>query len=92
MIAFILLRFLDVVSTLVSVRAHGLAVEVNPISRWLIASGWFVVAQVMITLIVYTIYRLEYKPFNLSIKIFNIITLAIVSSNFISYFIGIYGS
>jgi hypothetical protein len=92
MTAFILLRFLDVVSTLLSVEAHGLAVEVNPISRWLIANGWFVVAQVMITLIVYTIYRLEYRPFNLSIKIFNIITLAVVSSNFISYFIGIYGS
>lgn len=89
-ITFIILRILDVISTNLSVNQNGLEVEVNPVSRIMLGSNYFIIWQIIISFVIlYIFLKFNNKTFKTSINIFNILTFFVVGVNFLSYFLSI---
>lgn len=88
MIAFIILRILDVWSTLLSVSTFGADLEANQWSRFLLENHLFVLFQVFATIVICALLvKFNNRAVRIGLGIFNLATTIVVASNFISYFI-----
>lgn len=91
--ALIVLRALDVTSTMFSILTFGTAVENNPFMRWLMDKGLtlFLLYQVLLTLALVMAFYLtqQSRVSRLVIKGFNIAVFLVVVSNIISYALAI---
>ena len=88
MITFIILRLLDIWSTLLSVSAFGIDLETNPISRFLLEQGLFVWWQIFLTSIVCLfLVKFDSRAVRIGLKVSNVVTTVVVLVNFISYFL-----
>ena len=72
MIIFIILRILDVITTILNIRKYGgWEVELNPTMRWIGSKGLFIPYQILVVILsVLVINRFKYKEvvyFGLSI-------------------------
>jgi hypothetical protein len=72
MIIFIILRILDVITTILNIRKYGgWEVELNPTMRWIGSKGLFIPYQIVVVILsVLVINRFKYKEvvyFGLSI-------------------------
>lgn len=86
--AFIILRLLDVWSTLLSVGSFGIDVETNPVSRFWLERGLFIPFQIVFTILFcLLLIRFNSRAVKVGLGIFNVITTVVVATNFISYFI-----
>ena len=81
---FLLVRVLDIISTYLC-STTGVLAEVIPVSRYLLQFGWpvFIVLNLLLSLVIYK--TAEYFDYLLAIKIFIIINIGIVISNFLTY-------
>lgn len=88
MIAFVILRLLDIWSTLLSVNEFGIDIETNPVSRFWLERGLFVPFQIVFTvLFCLFLIRFNSRAARVGLGIFNVIALFVVAMNFISYFL-----
>lgn len=76
---FIIVRILDVITTLYGLR-HG-QYEFNPTQDWLISKGalWFVAWNALIIYVVSMLYK--YRLIRITVNIFTIINALVVFSN-----------
>jgi hypothetical protein len=85
---FIILRLLDICSTLLSVGEFGVELEVNPVSRFLLEHGvfFFIFYQLIFIFILNEfLLRFNSRATRLGMTIFNAITMVVVATNFTSY-------
>jgi hypothetical protein len=88
MVTFIILRLLDIWSTLLSVSTFGIDLETNPVSRFLLEKGLFVWWQIFLTSIVCLfLVKFDSRAVRIGLKVFNVVTTVVVLVNFISYFL-----
>lgn len=88
MITFIILRLLDIWSTLLSVSTFGIDLETNPVSRFWLERNLFVWWQVIFTLVVCLLWtKFNSKAIRIGLKVFNVVTAITITINFVSYLI-----
>lgn len=88
MIAFVILRLLDIWSTLLSTNEFGIDIETNPVSRFWLERGLFVPWQIFFTIaFCLLLIRFNSRPIRIGLGVFNVATAFVVALNFISYFI-----
>lgn len=88
MIAFVVLRLLDIWSTLLSTNEFGIDIETNPVSRFWLERGLFVPWQIFFTVaFCLLLVRFNSRPVRIGLGVFNVATTIVVALNFISYFI-----
>jgi len=88
MITFIILRLLDIWSTLLSVSTFGIDLETNPVSRFLLEQGLFIWWQIFLTSIVCLfLVKFDSRTVRIGLKVFNVVTAITITINFVSYLI-----
>lgn len=82
--AFIVLRILDIISTLININLYGIGIETNPLMRFMLKNNIYLLWQgLMIGLLVYSYRWLKKnKLFRIGLTLFNILTAITVLSNF----------